>query len=423
MGKASRKVQRVYLSLIGLNTLAASLIWGINTIFLLDAGLNNLEAFAANAFFTAGMVLFEVPTGVVADVKGRRMSFLLGTITLALSTLLYVALWHVGAGFWAWAVVSVLLGLGFTFFSGATEAWLVDALRFTGYKGKMDDVFAKGQIVGGAAMLAGAIGGGVIAQVTNLGLPYVLRGVILLITFGVAFFAMHDLGFSAERDETPGKQVRSILRSSIKYGLQNPPVRWVMLTAPLLVGVSFYGFYALQPYLLQLWGDPGAYTLAGVTAAIVASAQIAGGLLAPQLKHIFSRRTTILFVALVLGAISITLMGLATNFWAVILLVLLWALLSAAVTPVRQTYINGIIPSKQRATVLSFDSLMGSSGGVIVQPLLGKTADVWGYPASYVVSGVIQACALPFAWLARRAATSDPLATQSDLTNLHKSIR
>ena len=49
------------------NTLAASLIWGINTIFLLDAGLSNLEAFAANAFFSAGMVLFEVPTGIVAD--------------------------------------------------------------------------------------------------------------------------------------------------------------------------------------------------------------------------------------------------------------------------------------------------------------------------------------------------------------------
>ena len=68
------------------NTLAASLIWGINTIFLLDAGLSNLEAFAANAFFTAGMVLFEVPTGIVADMWGRRISFLLGTVTLAVTT-------------------------------------------------------------------------------------------------------------------------------------------------------------------------------------------------------------------------------------------------------------------------------------------------------------------------------------------------
>ena len=57
-------------------TLATSLIWGVNTLFLLDAGLNNTEAFAANAFFSIGMVIFEVPTGVVADVYSRRLSIL-----------------------------------------------------------------------------------------------------------------------------------------------------------------------------------------------------------------------------------------------------------------------------------------------------------------------------------------------------------
>ena len=69
------------------NTLAASLIWGVNTLFLLDAGLSNLEAFAANAFFSAGMLIFEIPTGVVADTVGRRASYLLGTVTLAVNGL------------------------------------------------------------------------------------------------------------------------------------------------------------------------------------------------------------------------------------------------------------------------------------------------------------------------------------------------
>src|SRR5688572_31652887 len=106
-----RSIQRTYLLLMLGNTLAASFIWGINTIFLLDAGLSNLEAFAANAFYTVGMVVFEVPTGIVADMWGRRASFLLGTVTLAVSTALYVLLWEVTAPFWAWAAVSLLLGL------------------------------------------------------------------------------------------------------------------------------------------------------------------------------------------------------------------------------------------------------------------------------------------------------------------------
>src|SRR3954449_2701339 len=103
----SRSIQRTYLVLMLGNTLATSFIWGINTIFLLDAGLSNLEAFAANALFSAGMVLFEVPTGIVADGVGRRASYLLGTITLTLSTLLYVYLWDVQAPFWAWALASL----------------------------------------------------------------------------------------------------------------------------------------------------------------------------------------------------------------------------------------------------------------------------------------------------------------------------
>src|SRR6478672_290413 len=98
-----RAVQRTYLLLTLGNTLAASFIWGINTIFLLNAGLSNLQAFAANAFFTLGQVLFEVPTGIVADTYGRRMSYLLGCITLAASTALYLFMWYIRGPFWGWA--------------------------------------------------------------------------------------------------------------------------------------------------------------------------------------------------------------------------------------------------------------------------------------------------------------------------------
>src|ERR671913_1097567 len=169
MNAGARRIERVYLALLLLHTLAASFIWGINTLFLLDAGLSNAEAFAANAFFTAGLVVFEVPTGVIADTRGRRTSYLLGTLTLALSTLLYLLMWRISAPFWAWALASALLGLGFTFFSGAVQAWLVDALRAHRYEGALDPVFARGEIVEGVAMLGGSVLGGYIAQATNLG--------------------------------------------------------------------------------------------------------------------------------------------------------------------------------------------------------------------------------------------------------------
>src|ERR671939_1686815 len=113
MTDTSRAVQRTYLVLTLLTTLAASFIWGVNTLFLLNAGLDNTEAFTANAFFTVGQVVFEVPTGVVADTRGRRFSFLLGAATLLASTLLYLLMWQIRAPLVGWAVASILLGLGF----------------------------------------------------------------------------------------------------------------------------------------------------------------------------------------------------------------------------------------------------------------------------------------------------------------------
>src|SRR6266446_141920 len=193
-------VLRTYVTLTLLSTLAASFIWGINTLFLLDAGLSITQAFAANAFFTAGQVLFEVPTGVVADVRGRRASYLLASATLFVSTLLYFLLWRLHGPFAAWALASIFLGLGFTFFSGATEAWLVDGLRSANYRGTLEAAFAKGQMATGVAMLAGTLTGGVVAQVTNLGVPYLLRSVMLGLTFAVAFVSMHDVGFTPKRN-------------------------------------------------------------------------------------------------------------------------------------------------------------------------------------------------------------------------------
>ena len=402
MNPQARSIQRTYLILLLGNTLAASLIWGINTLFLLDAGLSNLEAFAANAFFTAGMVIFEVPTGVVADTWGRRTSYLLGTLTLAISTFLYFLMWQVKAPFWLWALVSVLIGLGFTFFSGAVEAWLVDALDFAKYEGGLEAVFGRGQMVSGAAMLGGSVLGGIIAQATTLGVPFLLRVAILLMMFAVAYRLMKDLGFSPEPATHPLRATRAVFNASLEHGLKNPPVRWVMLAGMFEGGVAIYAFYALQPYLLELYGDPDAYSIAGLAAAIVSGAQIVGGYLAPRIRGLFHRRTTALIVATVVSVAVLALLGVTTAFWLALVLLVVWGLVYAAVIPIRQAYLNDMIPSAQRATVLSFDSLMDSSGGVVVQPVLGRVADVYSYATSFLVSAAINLMAVPFLFASRR---------------------
>ena len=397
------QIQRTYLVLLLGNTLAASLIWGINTIFLLDAGLSNLEAFAANAFFTAGMVLFEVPTGIVADTVGRRASYLLGTLTLAFSTLLYVLLWQIEAPFWQWAIVSILIGLGFTFFSGAVEAWLVDALTATGFTGELESVFARGQIVSGSRD-AGRLGGGRVhrrAVEPRRAVRAPRRRPGRDVRRRVPRDARHRLHAGAGR---AGRSPRcgGSPRASIDYGWRVPAVKWLMVESLFTGGVGIYVFYALQPYLLELWGDPQAYQIAGLVAAIVAGAQILGGLAAPWIRRRFRRRTSALIATAALSSLTLALIGLVASFWVAVSLIVVWGLLFAASMPIRQTYLNGLIPSQQRATILSFDSMMSSTGGVWTQPVLGRAADVWGYATSYVIGAV---------HLRARAAVPRPLAT------------
>jgi MFS family permease len=406
----ARAVERTYLALTLLTTLASSFIWGINTIFLLDAGLSNVEAFAANAFVTAGMVLFEIPTGVVADTRGRRFAYGLGGFTLFVATRLYLLMWQVHAPLWGWAIASILLGLGFTFFSGATEAWLVDALQATGFTGHLEHVFGRAQTVGGAAMLIGTVAGGAIAQLTNLGVPYLIRALMLGVTMLVALRYMKDIGFTPQPRGDPVGAVRNVLRGSIDGGFRNRPVRWLMLAAPFTAGTGIFVFYASQPYLLQLYGDPTAYSIAGLAAAILAGVQIVAGLVVPWVRRLFRRRTDALIVSSVLGIAILAVLGQQPGFVVALLLLAAWAFNGALTMPMRQAFMNGIIPSEQRATVLSFDSLMGSAGGVVAQPVLGRVADLSGYGASLVVSAAIETLALPFVLLARgERAPSDPI--------------
>ncbi len=225
-----QRVIRSYLIINGLFTLSASLIWGINTLFLLHADLSIFEVFVANAAFTAAMALFEVPTGVVADTLGRRVSFLLSEATLAAGTLAYVGVAAIHGGLLLFCLAGVILGLGYTFYSGAVEAWLVDALKATGYQHELDGVFAKASIVASVAMIVGTVGGGLLGQI-NLSLPYIARTALVLMAFAVGYRTMHEIGFTPRALQLQGVvgEMRKVGRTGITYGWRAPAVRLLVM--------------------------------------------------------------------------------------------------------------------------------------------------------------------------------------------------
>ncbi|HZA19894.1 MAG TPA: MFS transporter [Actinomycetota bacterium] len=391
----SQRVIRSYLIISGLFTLSASLIWGINTLFLLDAGLSIFEVFVANAVFTAAMALFEIPTGVVADTRGRRASFLLSESVLAVGTLAYVGVAAIDGGLLLFSLAGVILGLGYTFYSGAVEAWLVDALKATGFQNELDGVFARASMVGSVAMVIGTVGGGLLGQI-DLSLPYVARAALVLMAFTVGFVTMHDIGFTPRTMRLKGitGEMKKVAQAGISYGWRAPAVRLLVMDSFVSWGFFAWAWYAWQPYFLELYGDDAIW-LSGLVAALFGLAGIGGNALVGKLALPRRRRTTILLGAAAVTTVTMVATGAIRSFWITVPVFLLGAVAMGVLQPVRQTYLHLSIPTSERATLVSFDALVGSLGSVGGQTGLGYLSQERSIADAFVIGGIATALVLP----------------------------
>ncbi len=395
------KIIRNYLALTSLYTLAASIIWGVNTLFLLEIGLSLTQVFVVNSVFTAAMAVFEIPTGVLADTRGRRASFLLSLVVLLLGTVGYVGAAFIENNVWFLVAMSIILGLGYTFYSGAMEAWLVDALNHTDFTGKLDDVFARSSLFSGAAMLVGSLAGGALGTF-DLSIPFIIRAILLGIVFIVAYFVMHDLGFTPHDvsiRELPA-EMNKIAQASIMYGWKNPSMRLIIMAGFVQSIFMAWGFYAWQPYFLELLGQDVPW-VAGVIAALISLSTMGGNLIVEWEMHRGGYRTTMLLFAAIVQTIAIIGVGLVTSFWVAVPLYLLAMGMMGIWGPVKQAYMHQIIPSKQRATVVSFDSLVGSGGSVVGQNGLAQIGQMQDLATGYVTGGAITILVWPIIFALR----------------------
>jgi MFS family permease len=399
----AQRIIRTYLTITLLFNGALALIWGVNTLFLLKSGLDIFHVMLVNAAFSFAEFVFEVPTGVVADTLGRRVSLLFCLITLLASTLAYVALPRLGLGFWSFVIVSLALGLGFTFWSGAAEAWLVDALNHAGYKEPIEGVFAKSQIAFGVAMLIGTTAGGLLGQV-DLSVPYVVRALLLVPLIAITWTQVKEPGWQRRKLSlaTLPAEMKAVFVGGVKHGLRHSVVRPLILAAAVANTFMMYGFYSWQRYFLDLLGKELVW-VNGVVAALVGLASIVGNLAMNRISTIIRTRTGILIASVAVRTVTIMLCGLAPSFSIAVALYLVSNFANGVAMPIRQGLINHHIPSSQRATILSVDSLFSELGSGIGQSGWGYLARRRGIGYSWVAAGAFLVLGIPLLALARRA--------------------
>jgi len=398
-----RRIIRTYYAIGAATTLAQSLIWGVNTLFLLDVGLDIFEVMVVNAAFTVAQMVFEVPTGIVADTLGRRASYLISCVIILVATLLYLGLGLLAAGPVAFALVSVLLGFGFTFYTGAVDAWMVDALHAVGYEGQLEPIFARYGMVFGVSMLLGTTAGGLLGQL-QLWVPYAVRAVVLVPAIAIGLVWMRELGFVPRALELRrfGDETRRIARAGVAHGLGDRVVRLIMF-ASLVQGLFFfYGFYSWQRYFLDLLGRDLVW-VAGVIAALVGLSQILGNALVGPLVRRVGDRGVVTMAVFALTTVAVIGAALSGSFWVAVPLYLLATTAFGVYLPVKQGWINARIPSAQRATIISLDALFNDGGATLGQLGFGYLSRAVSIPFAWLLAGASQAAAVPLVAAARRA--------------------
>jgi Major Facilitator Superfamily len=256
-------------------------------------------------------------------------------------------------------------------------------------------VFARGQQITGAAMLVGTVGGGLLGQI-NLSIPYLVRSGLLAAVFVVAYVVMHDVGFTPRRvtaGELPGEVARNA-RAGVEFGWRQRSLRLLILAGAAQSAFIMWGFYASQPYLLELLGSDAVW-VAGLVAAGVALATIAGNQVVRFASRYCGRRTTLLLAAGAVETCAAIAMGLTSSFWVALPALLIVMGATGVTGPVHSAYLHQVVPSSQRATVVSFDSMVSSAGGIGGQLGLGVLGEARSVGSAFVVGGAATAAALP----------------------------
>ena len=167
-----------------------------------------------------------------------------------------------------------------------------------------------------------------------------------------------------------------------------------MLASLFQMGFLMWGFYASQPYLLDLLSSDAIW-VAGLVAAGIALSTIAGNQLVTVLSRRCGRRTTLLLAAAVVETVAAVVLGLAGSFWVALPALLLVTGAVGVMSPVRQAYLHQVVPTEQRATVVSFDSMISNTGGTVGQLGLGALGEARSVGTAFVVGGLATAAAIP----------------------------
>jgi len=335
------------------------------------------------AIFEASILIFEMPTGIVADTFGRKISVILSALVSVISGIFFI-FFPILLGF---IIAEILNGLGETLRSGALEAWLVDSLKHEGKEEKVKHAFAQGtkyRIIGN---LSGLILGGYLASL-NIKLVWV--------PFTIVFFILNLFLFLKMKEEyriekTVSGRILSKVSETIKKSLIVIKSQKLILALLLLALLSEFSFETISQYW-QVHFNESLFIKTEYFGWILVISSVITLLLIDKVTRLsekFKHEVSSLVILEVLFVLSLLVIALTVSPILAILFFILLQSFASFKEPIFLDLYNKHIPSEQRATLLSFQSLVGSGGEVLAGLCIGIVALKFGLRITFGLGTVV----------------------------------
>lgn len=355
-----------------------NLTHGLWMIYLAAKGMSLVELGLLEGIFHITSFLMEVPTGLIADLYGRKTSRTLGRILAIFS----IALLFYANSFLFFALSFILIALSYNLESGAGEALIYDSLKelkiekdYMKICGRQEIAFQLGQII--AFLLGGYLATISYDYVFYLTLIFIFVTIIQSFIFREPNYEKEDISNKSIKQVlvTQVTQSTSVLKNNRKIGF------FIIFTQVILVfGTSLFF------YLQNFWIANGHTELfIGAIFSISAIFEGLSGALTYKLEKIIKEKGILIIMPFVA---AICIWFIAVSKYSFIFYILL-AGVENFIYVAMSDYINKLIPSKNRATILSFASMVFSFFMIFIFPLIGKLGDIYSLKLSFIVTAII----------------------------------
>jgi MFS transporter, DHA3 family, tetracycline resistance protein len=399
---------RLYLLICGLGAFASRTAFTLNLIYQASIGLSPLQLVLVGTLMESVAFVAQVPTGVIADLRSRRLSVLIGYLLMGAGLLV----WGLLPSFAAILVANVIWTVGAVCVDGAEEAWAADEIE--------PALVTRAFVRGGQLAQAGSLLG--IAAATGLALfglavPIVVGGALTLFLGAILVVLMKEERWSPAETRgswrSMGRQIahgaRAVRHSTLLAGI---------VAGTLFAGMSSEGFDRLsQPFLLPFTGDRPTELIFGGLAMVAALGSIGlTGLIGRHLDTTRPRRIgEIMTVLSIVTALGMVAFGLAGQWWAAIGLYLVVRLLRDTAGPVMTIWLVSATAAESRATVFSMQAQADALGQIVGGPPAGLAGSRWRIGAGISAAGLFL---LPAAALFALAARRSPLSAEREPVSL-----